>query len=493
MILPQLSPESKEISVFSRASRKARRRKMLHLRKEKKKLNQRLSPLNLDISFDNDSTTTFGNYASLATFKEMINFRGMLEDNINLRKHHNSQYPVVDLFDYLVDACLLGKTRFDHISDLRFDPGYMKVKNIDSFPSEGRFRDLMSRCTVRTLSELIRVNRGLIELRSQSESPRYVWLDFDDTVIELFGNQEGSEVGYNPRYHGRPSLKAKVCFIGDSQELLLLQLYGGKAHPLTGFPRFYRRCLSLLPSNYVIAGIRGDCGLMSEETIERIEQSYLLYAIKFKITQKLRRHILQIPEEEWDDVDSAGEISVTRMRYLPSNWKHAKELVIIRQRVEPKNGRQYYLEGKEFYRYGAIMNNLETKPEEVWHHYNRRGIPEQLIGEVKHGFGVSENSQHELVRNQALALVKAVAYNLMGWFKEVALPEHLKSWKAETVRRKIINVSGNIVGNGRYRHISLAPNEILKCIMSKIKANLDRFLWIIVNGFRPLVSEPLRL
>ncbi len=41
--------------------------------------------------------------------------------------------------------------------------------------------------------------------------PREVWLDIDDTVITLFGNQEGAVVGYNPRYRGRPSHKAKVA------------------------------------------------------------------------------------------------------------------------------------------------------------------------------------------------------------------------------------------------------------------------------------------
>lgn len=493
MIVPKLTSESKEVSDLSRASRKTRRRKMLQLMQEKKKLIRKLRPLNLDVYFGNDSTTSFGNYSSLAIFKEMINFRSMLEDNISLRKHWNSLFPAVDLFDYLIDACLLGKTRFEHISDLRFDPGYLKIKDMNNFPSEGRFRDLMRRSTPRTLAELARINRRLIELRTQCEGSRYVWLDFDDMVIELFGNQEEAEIGYNPRYHGRPSLKAKVCFIAGSRELLHLQLYGGKAHPLTAFPQFYRRCLKLLPPNCTIAGIRGDCGFMNEETIERIEQASLLYTIKSKITPKLRGQIMQIPEEKWDDVDSGGEISVTRMRYLPKNWRHAKELVIVRQRVEPENGRQYYLLDKEFYRYEAIMTNMEDSPEAVWHHYNRRGIAEQLIEEVKYGFGVSENSQHEIVRNQNFALVKAIAYNLMGWFKQVALPEQLRSWKAETVRRKIINVSGNIVGNGRYRHISLAPNRILEQIMSKIKVNLNQFMWDVVNGFQPLVPKPLRL
>jgi len=45
-----------------------------------------------------------------------------------------------------------------------------------------------------------------------------------------------------------------------------------------------------------------------------------------------RHNSTYIPEEQWEDVDSIGDISITRMRYLPHGWSHAKDLVIIRKR-----------------------------------------------------------------------------------------------------------------------------------------------------------------
>jgi hypothetical protein len=490
MILPTLF-DHKEKSSESKLSRQQRRDKKHRLYRKHKELLRRLSIVNLPVHFDSKNTTAFGNYASLAIFKEAINFKTMLKENISLRKHHNARFSVVDLYDYLTDACLLGLTRFEHISILGHDPGYQQIKGIDCFPHETRFRDLMRRSTWQTIDEIISVNRSLLKLRAQHMGPRYVWLDFDDTVITLFGNQQQAKVGYNPRYHGRPSLKARVCFVGDSNELLYLRLSNGKSQLLTDFPSFYQRAKAELPANYVLVGIRGDCGLMNEDTIETIENDSLQYAIKYKKTPKLRRHISYIPEEQWEDVDSCGDISVTKMRYLPHGWRHAKDLVIIRKRVDPKNG-QRYLPSQEYYRYEVIMTNMEQAPEEIWHHYNQRGICEQLIGELKDGFGVAENSQHEIRKNQVYAMVKALSYNLMCWFKDVTLPEEAKRWEAETVRRKIINVSGNVVGNGRYRHIRLAPNPKLEYIMSKIKANLREFLWFVVNSFNPLTPIPLR-
>ncbi len=494
MILSQLlegKDHSSEIPE-TKLSRRKRREKKLELLRDYKKLHRRLSQVNLPVHFDNDTTTAFGNFSSLASFKEAINFKEILEENITLRKHHNCQFTVVDLFDYLSDACMLGITRFDHMSSLGIDPGYKKIKAIDRFPDESRFRHLMSLATRQTLYELISVNRKILHLRAQHMGPCYVWLDFDDTVITLFGNQQQGKVGYNPRYHGRPSLKAKVCFVGESNELLKLHLYNGKTHILTDFPAFYKAAKAELPTNYVIAGVRADCGLMSEETINSIEKDYLQYAIKYKLTTKLKRHISYLKDEEWEDIDSTGDISVARMRYLPQDWKYPRDLVIVRRLVDPING-QRYLPGKDYCRYAAIMTNMEESPKNVWRHYNQRGNCEKLIEEIKYGFGVNQNSQHEILKNQIFAMVKAISYNLMCWFKDVALPDEAKSWETQSIRRKIINVSGNVVGNGRYRHIRLACNPKLEYILCQMKKNLMEFLWFVANGFKPLVPIPLRI
>jgi hypothetical protein len=497
MILPDLLGHNKNSSenlgtVETKLSRRKRREKKLELYRSHKKLLQRLSLVNLPVHFDNETTTAFGNFSALATFKEAIKFKEILEENISLRKHHNSRYSVVDLLDYLTDACLLGLTRFDHISSLGLDPGYKKVKGIDCFPDESRFRDLMGRSTWQTRDELTAINRKLLHLRAQQMGPRYVWLDFDDTVITLFGNQQQAKVGYNPQRHGRPSLKAKVCFISGTNDLLNLRLYNGKTHILKGFPAFYQQSKAELPSNYVIVGIRGDCGLMSELTVDTIEADSFEYAIKFIKTKKLKKHISYLKDEDWDNIDSTCDISVARMRYLPSGWKYPRDLVIVRKRVDPTN-RQLYLPGKDYYRYEVIMTNIENSPVEVWRHYNQRGICEKLIGEVKDGFGIAENSQHEIRRNQIYAMTKAISYNLMCWFKDVALPDEAKHWEAKTVRRKVINVSGNVVGNDHYRHIRLAHNPKLEFIIALVQKNLREFLWFVANGFNPLVPIPLQM
>jgi hypothetical protein len=67
-----------------------------------------------------------------------------------------------------------------------------------------------------------------------------------------------------------------------------------------------------------------------------------------------------------------------------------------------------------------------------------------------------------MIRNAAFMWIKALAYNLLNWFKSALMPQKHRHHEVPTLRRVLINVPGNIVGNGRYRHIRLAPNAWLE-------------------------------
>jgi len=465
------------------APRKERRPQQVKFHKERRRLLGKLKDVNLGVEFNNETTTAFGNFSLVETFKRAVGIKEIVEENLKVHKHHNSVYDATTLIDYLIDACVLGRTRFEHIEGLGYDPGYKTVKGIGTFPSEGRFRDLMSRMDQQNIEELIEINRRLIELKSQYEGPKEVWLDYDDSVITLFGNQEGGEVGDNPRYHGRPSYKAKVCFIAGSDELLLLDLYSGNVHSNGEFLEFHQRCEALLPHNYVLKGVRTDKGFMGEDNIEYYERTCLDYVVKQKMTQRLKTQILSLEDQYWTELGETW--SVAEMEYLPSGWKHPRKLVIVREKtVEPTE--QLYLPVKELFKYQAIMTNLEAEPEEIWRFYNQRGQAENKIGELKEGFGMEETSQSVMLKNRAFALVKTIGYNLMQWFKSVTLPEN--PYEAVTIRRKIINVPGNIVGSGWYRKIRLAPNRFLERTVVMIKHRMESFFDFVANGFKPLLA-----
>ncbi|XEQ93563.1 IS1380 family transposase ISDre2 [Sporomusa carbonis] len=82
------------------------------------------------------------------------------------------------------------------------------------------------------------------------EKPREVWLDFDDSVVTVFGEQGESAVGYNPRYHGRRSYKVKVAFISGTGELVYSKLYDRKTASNGQFREFLEETLAKLDQGF---------------------------------------------------------------------------------------------------------------------------------------------------------------------------------------------------------------------------------------------------
>ncbi len=82
-------------------------------------------------------TTKFVNFGSVEFYKQAIGFKELIRSTFTMRKTSNSKYQSPEMLDFLVDAQILGLSRFEHINDLRYDPGYLKIKgDINEFPEE---------------------------------------------------------------------------------------------------------------------------------------------------------------------------------------------------------------------------------------------------------------------------------------------------------------------------------------------------------------------
>jgi len=443
------------------------------------KLKKLAARTNLPVSFDNNSITGFGNFGLFETFKNAIGYSELLQKHFKVNRHHNCRYSATELADILGDCLALGIVRFDHMNGLKFDPGYQKVKGIERVPDERTLRYLISKLTPEDIKKLKRLNNAVLLLKADMEPPRELWLDFDDSVITVFGTQEGSKVGYNPRYHGRRSYKVKVGFISQTGELLNAGLYSGETNSNKGFLDFFKETVSFVGPRTVVKGVRLDKGFFDEKNFICFEDNCIEYVCKAKLTANVRKIIAYLDEQEsWrelDDTYAVAELTVP----LPS-WERARRFVFIREKVKPDTGsNQISLDFKDLYDYEVIVTNMEDLPPEgIWRWYNKRCNVENKIDELKTGLALGQTSQHEMLRNEAFMWFKVLSYNLLNWFRLSLLPESASRCEVTTIRRLILSVPGNVVGNGRYRHVRLAPNAWLKGIVEKIKANLKVFLYL---------------
>lgn len=466
-------------------SRQQRRDRERRCQKAARRLEKLAAKTNLPVTFDNTTVTAYGNFGLFEAFKQVAGFADLLRLHLTIRRHHNCIYSAAELIETMMDCAALGLLRFSHMEALKHDPGYQKLKGIDQVADERTLRNLLSLLTPEHIEQLRQVNGAILSLKADLDGPREVWLDFDDTVITVFGSQEGSKAGYNPRYHGRASYKAKVAFISGTGELVHANLYGGNTASNGSFLEFLQATLGQLdPRKTVVKGIRIDRGFFDEKNFIYLEDNNLEYVCKAKLNSSMWKIIYYLNEQkDWQQLDDIYATAEIRLP-LPT-WERARRIVFIRELLKPKEEHGQLSLDLETYEYQAIVTNMEDlNPEEVWHWYNKRCNIENRIDELKVGLGLDQTSQHEMLRNTAFMWLKILAYNLLNWFRLALLPQNAAHYEVNSIRRLILNVPGNIVGSGRYRHVRLAPNrwleEVVTAIKTRLQALIQQRAWLLV-------------
>lgn len=431
------------------------------------------SNLNITASFSNNTVTSNAAFTYVEAFKNAIKFKKMLGSTISHKKAYNSLYSTTTILDYMIDASILGYSRFLHLDDLRKDVAYAEIKKCD-LPSEKVCRDLLKALPDEALDELRLVNKQLLGIQAKNSETREIMIDFDDTVCTVFGNQEGSSCGYNPRYNGRPSFKEKVGIISGTHELLDVTLEEGTHHSNHNFIAFLESCITMLPSSWIIKRIRTDRGFFDQKNFEYCEDNGFEYVTKAKMqsgVKKIIDYVLEYPKDyKWIPISKT--FSVTEITVPLPAWDKVRRFVIIKKSLPTSIDGQLVFD-ELTYEFQAIVTNIDyLTAEEIFNDYNQRCNIENKIDELKEGFAFDQNSQLNHKCNELFLLIKMIAYNLHNWFKRFFMPKDLVHHEIDTVRRIFYKVAGNIVGKGWYKHINFAPNPLLQRIIGYIRQQL---------------------
>jgi len=248
---------------------------------------------------------------------------------------------------------------------------------------------------------------------------------------------------------------------------------------------FVKEVEAMLPPEWIVEGIRADCGFADEAVMAYAEERGWQYIFKLpkKATVKkaiayLQQHpafweTLNEKEEHITFADEDDRWAAADIPILLTNWEKARRCVIYREAHETERTTDGQLTmALTTYSFQAIVTNTDLKPLMLLRSYNKRANIENRIDELKEGYAVEQNSQHSMLRNLLFSWIKAIAYNVMVWFKQTLMPETLQRCEVQTIRRAVIRVPGNVVGSGRYQHIRLAPNPTLAGIVDAMQQKL---------------------
>ncbi|MCX8030038.1 MAG: transposase, partial [Thermodesulfovibrionales bacterium] len=126
------------------------------------------------------------------------------------------------------------------------------------------------------------------------------------------------------------------------------------------------------------------------------------------------------------------------------------------------------------YNYHCIATDLEISAEKVVWRYNERGEIENVIKELKNGFGMEYMPTGDFGANSFWFSLGVLAYNTFIMMKHFILPEELRTKTIQSMRWLFYEVAGKVIRHARK-------------LCLKIYADIEKF--ILYKGVRLRCGE----
>jgi hypothetical protein len=422
----------------------------------KKKRNKKSRKNKLLVSFTDKPITAMGGLITVARWFERIGIREDIASCFEQLKPGSNRgyHPEVVILSFMV-SLLMGAWRMVHTVILRYDRPVKEMFDLKEVPSASTFSRFFSRFTWKRVEEIFSdLNRRILEKARNIFPKEGITLDLDSSVFERYGNQEGAEVGYNPKKPGRPSHHPLFAVAAEAKWILNLWLRRGRAAASTRVVDFLSDVLSKKPFWLKIKDIRADAGYFSGPFFDFLESKKvnLPYIVVVKFNSVLKTKVAGI--NNWKQIAKGIEVAETTYKAL--DWKKERRLITVRQRLEERPNAQGKLFFDPAYRYRAFITNRKEAPEEIFHHYNKRAEVENRIKEWKYDFFMDDFCLKKFFATEAAIWVIAILFNLMSWYRASILQDVPR---ISTMRLRQFLCGGVLGREGKNLCLRLSPRD----------------------------------
>ncbi len=424
----------------------------------------------VQITYTNKQLTAWGGACSIvAKFLEQIRFRDWVQNHIPVEEISPNAKGIYEKVLALLLTSLTGGTRFSHLA--WWGHGIEGVKacfGVQWLPQAtsvltrffGKFRQRHNELLRKDAADL---TGTLIEEDKITEDT----LILDSTVCERYGVQEGARKGYNPRRPGRPSHHPLKAGLGSGYVVNIWNRRGD-THTAHQCVAFYKQTRQGLPKGLNISWVLADSGFSEENFLEYMENEGnggQYYIVAMRLTGWVKQAIVGI--QDWRQLDNGLEVAeVTRAL---STWEKARRLIVVRQHVPTRpnaTGKQPLLfkemEEHREYRYIVLVsNNRDLPPEDIWRTYRPRAGEENVIKELKTGYGWHEFNVHNFWGTEAaMLLIGMVCYNLVHYLNRTVLKTAEEGLvRLKTLRLKVLAIPAIYGSGGRCPTLRLGVQD----------------------------------
>ncbi len=425
------------------------------------------------VEFSAKNITPYGGMGLFRKFIQKLRVEKVL-DKVLSADTSECGYSAGEKIMSLVYGLVCGLERPSDTEVLKRDKVFHTVIGYEDYPGQSTFSRFLKSFSVKGAKEIgDKDARMLLQVRHNFRDWFKLTLDLDSHVKTVYGNQQRAKVGYNPKKMGRKSYHPLFCFVGETRDFLLGKFRAGNTHSSTGVIEFLKACLRLIPQGIRQLYLRADSGFYSFELLRLLEKRRIKYAIAVKLY-----HTIQMQLAGLDYRAIGGGVEVAEFEYCLTKGKEKVSCRMVAIREEIKEEKKAKKEPKLFelkgYSYQVIVTNIKREaPENIWRFYNGRANIENMIKEAALGFGLEASPSHWYAGNMAYFQMGMLAYNLMNWFKELALAQNKNKTMIKWIRHHFFFIAGKLVRTGGCLILKLSQNYPWQGEYRKAEARLE--------------------
>lgn len=397
----------------------------------------------MNISFDGGNLSSDGGLLLIKEFTSKIGLTKLVKKLFKTNDHskkriHTDSANLLQLVYQIIGAYYSD----DCADELINDPvmtAVLEKPTLASQPTISRFWNRMDKDTLAQFNDII---FNMREIVYSVKAPEHMLFDLDSTLLNTYGNQEGTGFNYHYKAHGYHPL---LCYDGLTGDLLKAELRDGTQYCSKDADQFMLPLLKEYQSKYPLLPLylRGDSGFACPKLYETCEDNNCKYAIRLKENTRLRKLASDIDDAlhratKNNQIDYAVEYG--EFLYQAESWLYPRRVVV---KIEKPANQMTHM-------YTFIVTTMKMEAYQVIQFYCGRGKMENFIKEGKRGFNFSSLSSHSKIVNANRLQVHVLAYNLINWFRRLVLPMSMRKQQINTIRLKLLKVAAKVVHSGRY-------------------------------------------
>jgi hypothetical protein len=382
------------------------------------------------------STTAFAGLPLFAHLAESLGLIPALSQRLHFLKRRQRGYAVWQFVLSLMLLLIAGGESLTDIQLLQADRSLKRLLGWPRLPAATTLGQFLHRCTRRALKALSTVVTFLAIKAIQQRLIDSLTLDFDATLLEAHKKLA------QYTYEKFPGYDPLLCFVAETGMVLTGLFRPGNASPSGNALSFLRSSLKRLPPWVASIRLRSDSAWYNHQVMDFCHDRGIHFTIAAVLTEPLLEAARAIPEESWCYLDKTNEVAETV--HVVGDSVRAYRAIVLRS---PLKQTEMFTGAYSYY---VIMTNItDWTPAQVARWHRRRATAENIIKELKHGFGLGRLPCGELLANAAYFEANLLAYNLVQIYKRLVLPAGWQQCTIKTVRLRLINLGAVVVRHAR--------------------------------------------